>query len=92
MGVDPNLAFMGVCAVAIAGLGFGIHTVRDILERLLNAERAADKAKAEVRLLREENAYGRSLEKYQDTLTRYEEAVAPKPGPRIDWKATTDGR
>lgn len=88
-GVDPELAFGGVILVSLAGLGFAIHAVRSIMERLLVAERAADKARLELTLRREELAYAQTISDYRDTLASYREVtgVKPKPAPVRQKKA-----
>lgn len=96
MGIDPNLAFMGVIVVAVAGLGFSIHAVRDILVKLAEAQRTADGAWKEYRLALEEYRYER--EQYE-RVKREAPFTVVRPGKRkpavkpekIDWKGAADG-
>lgn len=78
-GIDPTLAFMGVIVVAIAGLGFAINAVRSVLDRLLAAERAADRAKFEHQQAQADLSYDQRLARYEDALARYEKSRAVAP-------------
>lgn len=78
-GIDPSLAYMGVVAVAIAGLGFAIHSMRDILAQLHAAQRAADRAATEHQLAQADLTYDQRLTRYEDALARYEASRASAP-------------
>lgn len=79
VGIDPNLAFMGVVALAMVAIGIAVHVLRDILEKLLAAQRAGDQALVEYRQAYEDYEYRLAMFNRARDETAWKHDVRPAP-------------
>lgn len=80
-GIDPNLAFMGVIALSMFGVWVAVHVLRDILEKLLAAQRAGDAAMVEYRQQWSDYEYRLAQYYRAQEQTEWKHDVRPSPPP-----------